>query len=232
MRGLKGSASKRATLHWTLVVAALSSVLFILTGALILSLGAADPPRARNLILEDSQLTWAGGVSSLNLAPKQVVTASSPHPIDAVNFSLEGQARLSHSSDPLASWGLWLEMDNGQWLVVGVNGSQYVTVRYCPAALEYNVTDCPPAHEPVQQISTFWKVFHHIRPRGADNHLHLVYVPERQPAYITLYLNGERMWDIAFEAQGIMPRQWGLWGQGGPARMSQVTWQSVRLFQE
>ncbi len=201
------------------MIGTLVSVLGFSGGAWILSQGAANPPRASQLIWEDRQMLWA---STHELSPGETAIMPSPMLIPMGWFSLEVQATLADGSDDLAHWAIWLETAAGDWLIIAISGAQYVTARVCPPDYQRVLVDCPATREPDQQILTYWKPFHHIRPVGQLNIIKLDYLVTGQ---LTLHLNGEWMWHIPFDppAQEL---QWGVWMQG----QSIMQWKRVKIW--
>ncbi len=114
-------------------------------------------------------------------------------------------------------------------MLVGINGHQYVTVRYCnDINFDQLLTMCTPAYEPTQQIATVWKPFHLIKPINQANQLQLSLFMTR-PDRLILRFGGEWMWDIAFlRPQG--PLYWGIWSVGAADPLTFVQWTAIRIW--
>lgn len=194
-------------LWWLIVGGTLASLGIIGGAAWILYQGIANPPtQSIASIWQDPRLTWGPPTT---LAPNTFSAATSPHEIIATDFVLEATAILY--DDPLAAWGLWLQTNMGDYVVIGINGSQYVTARLCPTLALRNLEDCPATQEPTQHILTYWKTYHHLHPLGQSNTLQVM----QQADFLVLRLNQEWMWDIANPAP-TSSIAWGVWVSGGP----------------
>lgn len=193
---------------WRLVVGGtLLSLGVIGSGAWLLYQGSANPP---TLLIsphwQDTALEWGPPTT---LLPNTLVTATSPYALTNADTIIEAKAVLH--DDPLAVWGIWLQTDSGDYLVVGINGSQYVTTRRCSTLDSPQIETCPPTTEPTQRILTYWKTYHHLRPLPQANTIQL----QHQGTLLVLRLNQEWMWDIPYSAPANAI-EWGLWTRGGP----------------
>jgi hypothetical protein len=214
-----------------LVVGTLLGLVAIAMAAWILGKGISNPPRAANLIWTDQQLAWAGAVDPLSIAQDQTRIFTAPETLPNRPFSVEIEGRIENPSDELVTWGIWLETNENDWLIVAISGVQFVTARHCPINFHGHLETCQPLIEPNQQIRTLWKTFHHIRPIGQPNHIHLDYLPTEWADGLTLRLNDEWMWDIPY----IPPDsklQWGIWVQGGPESPSAIYWINAQIWQD
>lgn len=206
------------------------SIGVLLGAALLLSLGLANPPQAQNLIWEDQELLWAGGTASSPIS-SDLRWFQSPVTLPRQSFTLEVAGTLLADQSSLANWGVWIALDDGKWLIIGVNGFQYVTARYCPAELTIPLHECTPATEPDQGIATVWKFFNRIAPINQENRLQLHYLPEELPERLTLRFAGEWMWNIAFVAPQTN-LQWGLWQSSGSDDTPHLQWSSAIIWSE
>lgn len=195
-------------------------------GALILAAGAADPSPADDSGLVVGDLEWAGGTGPRQLGPNSIFVATSPYLLGDEPFIIEIEAQLFEDSDPMAAWGIWLENADGSWTILAINAAQYVTARRCPVQFQGHLVDCEPFIEPTQQIATYWKLFHLIKPAGQKNQLRIDYLPPRWSGGLTLWLNREWMWDIPFTP--AEPLQWGLWAGGGTQESASLTLEQLR----
>jgi hypothetical protein len=173
----------------------------ILLSSLILWKGAADSPHAKEVFWQSDDLL------TLPAIPAQS------------HFTVEVTATFP--DDQLAEWGIWLDNGNGTWTVVAINGGQYVTARTCPANHTGDLYECVPFTEPNQDILTYWKAFHHIRPGGEANTIRL----HRDDAHLALRLNNEWMWDIPY-ARSTDQLKWGLWSGGN----QHPQWQQATIW--
>lgn len=193
---------------WRVVVGSTLMSIGLMGGAAwMLSQGLAHPPPPPSIPLwQDTQLDWGPPTT---LAPDTFRASTSPSTVSTSNLLLEAQASIH--ADPLAAWGLWLLTNEGDYLIVGINGAQFVTARHCPTLEPTHLEDCAPTLEPTQQILTHWKTYHHLHPFNQANTVQLVQAGE----VLVLRLNQEWMWDIRYQTppNGI---QWGVWGYGGP----------------
>lgn len=195
--------------RWRLVVGGTLMSIGLMGGAAwLLSQGLANPPTPPSIPLwQDTQLDWGPPTT---LAPDTFRASTSPYRLSVANLLLlEAQATLQ--DDPLAAWGLWLLTNKGDYLVVGINGAQFVTARHCPTLELAHLEDCAPTLEPTQQILTHWKTYHHLHPLNQANTVQLVQAGD----VLVLRLNQEWMWDIHYQAPPS-DIQWGVWVYGGP----------------
>ncbi len=213
-----------------LVFGTLLSILVVGGTALLLGLGVGNPKRAANLIWIDDQLRWAAGPQPLTIDSDQTLIFTSPELLPLQTFSLEITAKIEEGSDDLVAWGIWIEISNGNWLIIAINGAQFVTARECAAYFLAKLETCPPLLEPNQQIQTVWKTFHHIRPIGQTNHIQLDYLPNQWTHGLTLRLNDEWMWDIPYIPPNTKP-QWGIWLQGSE-KSSKIRWINTKIWQD
>ncbi|MCB9436559.1 MAG: hypothetical protein H6673_06120 [Anaerolineales bacterium] len=193
---------------WRVVVGGTIMSMGLMGGmAWLLSQGFADPPAPPSTPLwQDTQLDW---VPSTTLDSDTFSASTSPFLLPESNLLLEAQAYIR--ADPLAAWGLWLLTKEGNYLVVGINGSQYVTARLCPTLEPARLEDCPPTVEPTQHILMYWKTYHHLYLYNQVNTVQLVQAGD----VLVLRLNQEWMWDIHYQPPPSRI-QWGVWVYGGP----------------
>ncbi len=216
--------------RWRLVRVAMTlSVGAVVVLALGLSRGAANPPRADVLYWHDQKLDWLGNNADRHNVPDQLTTFTAPHPIPAGQFSINVQGTLFADGPSLAAWGIWLHVNSDTKLLIGLNGHQYVTARYCPIRLPVAVEDCSPAVEPDQGIQTVWKFFHLIAPINTVNQLELHYLPTEKPDRLTIRFAGEWMWSIMFNRPQTA-LTWGLWAQNPTQTRTDVQWTDVRVW--
>ncbi len=195
--------------------------------AIALANGMADPPRASYLIWEDTPISWQKETNPKTNLEWYV----SPHPLTTVNeFTLEVEGTIQADIPTLTAWGIWFQVADERWLVVGINGHQYVTVRYCESLTwDYRLLSCMPAFEPTQQIETVWKYFHLIKPVGQPNRIQLTRLALRSTT-LTLRFGGEWMWDVALESD-FRFEKWGIWvAQPQDSSQALVLWTTIRLW--
>lgn len=198
--------------------------------ALCLANGAAAPPQAPILRWQDTTLDWANGTDRQRIQPNQIKQFQAPKQLPNDAFSLIVDGILWADSPTLSAWGIWLQTSTSQQLLVGLNGHQYVTARYCPLSLVgIAPEDCTPATEPEQGIATVWKPFHLIAPINHNNRLALHYLPAQHANRLTIRFDGEKMWDIEFELPQI-PVIWGLWFIVTGSDQSFVQWTSAAIW--
>jgi hypothetical protein len=178
-----------------------------ISGAVLLGLGAADPPNAGPVIWSDVALRWAAG-------PEVVLGAGEAQwfdsPPDAVlpeeRFTLDVRARLSGDSGAGAAWGIWLETQDGTRVIYAISGEGYTTTRRC----ENSPTPYPPPHEverggpprspiyfqqeiedcPALRPEWRWFAYPRINPPGETNTITL---HVERPGEVRLRINGEIM---------------------------------------
>lgn len=207
------------------------SILVVSGSALLLGLGVGNPKRTSNLIWIDDQLSWAEGPKPLTIDNDQTLIFTSPELLPLQTFSLEITGKIEEESDDLVAWGIWIETSRHDWLIIAINGAQFVTARLCPTHTSAKLETCQPLLEPNQQIQTVWKTFHHIRPIGQTNHIQLDYLPDQWTHGLTLRLNDEWMWDIPYTAPTTQP-QWGIWMRGGSEESSKIRWINTKIWQD
>jgi hypothetical protein len=215
-------------LWWLLTSTTVLSVVGFAIAAWLLNQKIADPPRASISHWQDTELAWAGGNQFQSLSVDQTLIFTSPFSIPPGEFSWQGQALWANSSDALAAWGIWLDNGAGAWLIVAINAGGYVTARLCEPRFEGRLETCRPLQEPTQKIYTFWRAIHFIRPPGKTNRLHLDYLPDQWSGGLSLRLNGEWMWDLAFQ-RGAGNLSWGLWARGGSETGAAIRWVKFNL---
>jgi hypothetical protein len=194
-------------------------VLLTAGGALLLALGAADPPLAGPLAWEETELAWAGGPSlRLDAGASAWYTAPPSARLPVGAFTLDVRARLSPESDPGTAWGVWLERPDGARVIYALSGEQYTTTRVCPTAPPAALEDCP-ALRPEWR----WMPYPLIHTPGTANRITL---HREQPGAVRLRLNDERMGIAPVALSG----RWGLWARGGRAGVTVIDWQWARLY--
>lgn len=214
---------------WRLLLGATVGGLVVMSiGVWLLSGGAANPSHPANRIWHDRSMLWAGGTTLQSLEFDQTAFFVAPEPLPTYPFTVEAQAILAATANPLGAWGIWIETANGERLIVAINGAQYVTARQCPASFEGSLSACATLSEPTQQIQTDWKYFRHIHPRGNLTAIRLDYRPPRWSGGLTLWLNHEWMWDLPFvpSSRG----KWGLWVGNEQKAPVQFQWREVSLW--
>jgi hypothetical protein len=189
-------------------------------GAVLLRLGAADPPDAGPVTWEDRALRWASGPEAALAANEGTWWIAPP---DAVlpdgAFTLEVRAQLAPDSDPSAAWGVWLEMPDGARVIYAVSGEGYLTTRRCPAG------DAPPAvieDCPALRPEWRWMPYPRVNPPGTANTITLHLEPSGD---VRLRLNGERLGT----APAGRSRHWGVWVRGGRDGGATLVWQRAIL---
>lgn len=171
----------------------LSLVSILIGGAVLLSNGLADPPRADHLIIDESHNIEAGWNPNSRLIQSRI-------------FTLEGVAALGNFA---GEWGIWVQDMDGGRVVAAINGYGFVTARRC-APDTLNLTDCPTLTEPTQGVATRWIAFPHLQDAPAENRLRLHYPAATAASALELRLNNEWMWDIPLDlGEGAII--WGLW---------------------
>ncbi len=183
-------------INWQkLLFVSLLLLLFILfSGAGLLWSGQANPPHAPNLEY------------SLIITPQ-----TTQYPLPPDKFTIDLYATLPSEAGLTTPWGLWLEDDSGQWLIVAINGAQYITVRLCPANFTGQLIDC----DPLQSTSTitYWHLFHHIKPPGEENFLRVNLIKNNnkynEPT-LEVWLNDEWVYAVPY-APSLTKQFWGYW---------------------
>jgi len=206
-------------LHRVVTLALLATPGAAALTALLIALGAADPPRAAQRIWQAADWRWVGG-SALALAPGEAGWTTAPVSLPAnTRFTLDVRARLLSGSDPGAAWGVWLAAADGSRIVYAVSGEGYITTRRCPPG------DLPPTLEacPALRPEWRWTPYPRANPPGATNRLEL---HREAPGQVRLRLNRERLGLSAVEAAG----PWGLWWRGGRADSAVLTWEAAALY--
>jgi hypothetical protein len=161
-QGLEQKLVSRWTWHGALVAFAL--VMAVLGGgALALALGAANPPVAGPLILdEESWAIWLPEAWGRVLAPSHTLSPTSALTVE-VTAALDGPAD--------AAYGLWLqECADSRRVVFALDGEGFF------ALFEYPADEPPP-----------WAWFLHAQPRPAVNRLRL----HLSESKLTLRVNDE-----------------------------------------
>lgn len=200
-----------------LVAAAMVSAGTLL-GALMIALGATDPPRADRRV-------WASDgwpARAVTLAPGEAGWETAPVPLpDAATFALEVRARLADGSDPGAAWGVWLEASDGARLVYALSGEGYLTTRRCPPG------DLPPALEdcPSPLPEWRWAAYPRLKSAGESNHLA---AHREAPGQVRLWLNRERLGVTTLAPAGA----WGVWWRGGRGSAATLEWERAALYQD
>lgn len=212
--------------HWPAVMLALAlSVLLVGMGAFLLAVGASDSHRAQALLWEDTLLVWANGTNPQSSSQWY----TSPQPLPPDEFTLEVVGILLADAPTLSAWGIWLQFAPDEWLLVGINGHQFVTARYChEPPQDYLLMNCVPAIEPTQRIETVWKSFHLIQSINHANHIQLS-KRASQPTLLTLRFGGEWMWDLVLNDSSA-PIQWGIWALPDTTTLTFVQWTAVRFW--
>lgn len=206
---------------WRLVLGGtLAVALIVAGGALVLGLGAADPPIHGAALWQDRALAWASG-PDLQLAAGQEAWSTAPDdaPLPGGSFTLKLRAAIAAGSDPSAAWGVWMAQAGGMRIVWALSGERYLTTRICPgetppAALE----DCPAARPDWR-----WMPYNRSRAPGQTNEIAL-HRDER--GAIRLWLNGERLGRLPVEPGGA----WGVWVRGGRDASAALVWERAEIL--
>lgn len=211
---------------WSLVMAMLFLTITSVGGAaLILASGRDDPPRATDLLWVDDTLSWVNGSAKQQLNTWD----TSPQSLPIDTFTVEVVGTLYADATTLSAWGLWFQLDDDHWLVVGINGYQYVTARYCDdIPNNFLLLSCEPAYEPTQQINTVWKFFHLIQPINQTNTIQLSRL-QPDTNVLALRFGGEWMWDIAI-GEAELTGEWGIWSIDGETSLTFVQWTATRIW--
>lgn len=215
---------------WRLALSGAAFVVAVtISGAVLLGLGAADPPNAGPVMWSDAMLSWAAGPEVV-LGAREAEWFDSPP--DAVlpeeRFTLDVQARLSADAGAGAAWGIWLETQDGARVIYAISGEGYTTTRRCepssvgahratplrsPLFFQQEIEDCP-ALRPEWR----WFAYPRINPPGEPNTITL---HVERPGQVRLRLNGEMM--------GIAPvawsGRWGVWVRGGRDTAAALRWE-------
>lgn len=193
--------------------------LVVAGGAIILGLGAADPPVAGPVIWEDTALAWAAGpVLTLEPGAGRWLIGPPEAALPGEAFTLGVRARLSADSDPGAAWGVWLEAADGTRVIYAISGEGYVTTRRCPAGdlPEVAIEACP-AVRPEWR----WTDYPRLHAPGEVNEI----VLHLERAGVRLRLNRERMGVSPVERTG----RWGVWARGGRETGAALEWLSAAV---
>jgi hypothetical protein len=202
---------------WRLTLGGAALVVVVTAiGAIVLGLGAANPPVAGPLAWSDESLRWAAGPVTTLAAADDAWFASPP---DAAlpngAFTLDVQARFSRDSGAGAAWGVWLETLDGARVLYAISGEGYTTTRRCDPHLtsgKFRIEDCP-------ALRPEWRWFDYprIHPPGESNTITL---HVERPGQVRLRINREIM--------GIAPvawsGHWGVWARGGRDSGAVLTW--------
>lgn len=215
--------------RWRFVWGALAvSIGTVSLAAVVLSHGTADPPHAQPLAWEDTTLDWLNGTQPQPIPAKRVYYQA-PQPLPPEAFSVAVEGTLLADTPTLATWGIWLTVSTDTRLLIGLNGHQYVTARYCTVNENTPLYACPPALEPGQGIETVWKFFHLIAPVNTRNVLELHYLPDTLPGRLMVRFDGEWMWSIQFEP-GTSILTWGVWSTSSTKNQTHVQWTASRIW--
>lgn len=187
-----------------------------LAGALLLRLGAADPPVAGPVIWEQAGLGWAGGpVMALDPGGSAWFPAPDEAALPGGAFTLDVRARLDGESDPGAAWGVWLETIDGARVIYAASGEGYITTRTCPPGHTGPIDACP-ALRPDWR----WMPYPRVNPPGQRNTITLHQEPS---GAIRLRLNGEILGAAPVERSG----RWGVWVRGGRSARADIIWEGA-----
>ena len=168
----------------------LISILLTLSGAGWLALGLANPPRASD-----------------RAYPLEDMSTRRAYPLPADEFTLDILATIPPHEHLTTAWGVWLSDGADHWLIIALNGAQYITVRQCPVGFTGQLVDCPPVTT-LTQTTTYWRRFHHIQPNGIENHLQINHLASDENS-LGIWLNAEWVYAVPFNP--TENSQWGLW---------------------
>lgn len=178
----------------------------VVTGALLLALGVADPPAAGPLQL-DMTFDAPRGVVTLAGARTQRFTEARALPVVS-RLTLEVAARLPGGPGD-AAYGLWLwRCDGIRQRVYAVTGDRYVA-QFAPDA------DAPPP----------WTWFPHARRAPAANRLRVQVGAEQ----IILYVNDEVALVDADTASIVPVCAWGLYAAADAGEV-RVEFEQIRVW--
>jgi hypothetical protein len=207
----------RATLGGVTLVITLAALC-----ALVLALGAADPPVA-------SRLVWraANWPEALTLAPGagQWLAAPAEARLPDASLTLHVSAQIAPESDPGMAWGVWLAASDGarpaRALFV-VSGEGYITTRVCP------LDDLPDADiERCAAPRPEWRWSWYPRARGVGDSNRITLYQEPSGA-IRFRLNDEKLGIMRVARAGA----WGVWARGGRTSEGKIIWQEASVFEE
>lgn len=196
----------------------LSVILAVSIGALLIGLGAADPPTAGPVTWSDDDLRWADGPLAM-LEPGVAVWWPAPQPVPQApeSFTLAVRARLAAQSDALAAWGVWIMDRDGARVLYALSAGGYWTIRVCPrGGLPGAVEDCP-----APQPDWGWSPFPRITPAGDSDTITLHC---EAGGALRLRINDEALGAPVVAVSGT----WGVWARGGMARAA-ITWERAWL---
>jgi len=204
---------------WRLTLVGVGAVfLVVMVGALLLRLGAADPPTAPDLRWQDHRLQWASGPSIT--VPSGEDRWFDPPTAAALenSFTLHLRARLSADSDPATAWGVWIETGDGMRVIYAISGERYTTTRLCPPEPPAEIEDCPALHPDWR-----WMEYNRLHGPGDINQITL---HTESPGMIRLRLNNERMGIAPIQISG----RWGVWVRGGREAPGTITWAWAAVY--
>jgi hypothetical protein len=203
---------------WRLTLIGIALVIIIIvSGAILLARGAANPPVAGPVVWEDPNAAWtvtleAGrGAWWLFMEPESRLPAG--------DFTAEVQARFSADSDPSAAWGVWILSPDDSTVLYAISGEGYVTTRRCPPNQnpETDIEACP-ALRPEWR----WMPYPRVLPPGQRNTITL----HREPSGdIRFRLNGEILGAAPVDRDGA----WGVWARGGRDEAALITFEQATL---
>lgn len=187
----------RISLSLSLITSLVGALLLI-----VLALGAANPHHAGVLFWQaNSDVDWQQYASGDIFAfYKASVT------IPSAPFTLELTA--TNNGNPESAWGIWLETDQGLWLVL-VNREGYSSVGDCCTDGLYS--------SPIK-LNLDWREFLHIRPQTK------LYLNVEADASATLRFNDEIAWtgNLILVPDG----QWGTIYYRNP----RLTWRTIKIY--
>lgn len=166
----------------------------LISGAGLLRTGQANPPRADYL-----------GYSLL------VTPQTTQYPLPSDEFTIDLWATIDSQANLTTPWGIWLEDDSGQWLIVAINGAQYITARLCPSNFTSQLIDCAPLQ--ATSTITYWHHFHHIKPRGTENFLRVNFIKNSKKydePMLEIWLNNEWVYAVPY-TPSLAQQFWGYW---------------------
>lgn len=215
--GVRSDAVPR-WVRWATWCGVLGVMLAVSIGALLIGLGAADPPTAGPVTWSDGDLRWADGpVAALEPGVDAWWTAPEPVSQDAGAFTLAVRARLAAESDALAAWGVWVAERDGSRVLYALSAGGYWTIRVCPPGdLPDAVEDCP-----APQPDWRWSPFPRITLAGEPDTITL---HREAGGALRLRINDEALGAPVVAVSGT----WGVWARGGVARAA-MTWERAWL---
>lgn len=196
-------------------------IVTVAVAALVLGLGAANPPVAGPVIWSDQSLIWSDGPAARAesgsgywwTAPTKVSTGAGA-------FTLSVEATVLRRADVLAAWGVWVANADDTRTLYALNASGYWTIRTCPADAAAMVIDDCPAPSPEWR----WLAHPHIHSAGEPNTITL----HREDAgRLRLRINDELLGAPVVRTGG----EWGVWARSntvGPV----IAWGAARLSGE